>query len=262
MVGLREPSAEYARRKEAPAFFGEPEKRGKVVFDQQTGNTSQQSPSLYYDHPNGELWIGDAIAWLSSISTGSVDLIFADPPYNIKKAEWDTFDSQQRYVEWSLEWIEHAARVLKPAGTMYICGFSEILADLKVPASRFFKGCRWLVWHYKNKANLGNDWGRSHESLLHFRKSKKFTLNVDDIRIPYGAHTQKYPSHPQAKTSNFGNGKKRDNWTPHPLGAKPKDVIEIRLRATGCTRRPRIRHRSPRNWFGRWSSPPPTQEMW
>jgi len=120
MAGLREPSAEYARRKEAPAFFGEPEKRGKVVFDQQTGNTSQQSPSLYYDHPNGELWIGDAIAWLSSLSTGSVDLIFADPPYNIKKAEWDTFESQQKYVEWSLEWIEQAARVLNPTGTMYI----------------------------------------------------------------------------------------------------------------------------------------------
>ena len=162
-----------------------------------------------------------------------MDLIFADPPYNIKKAEWDTFESQQKYVEWSLEWIEQAARVLNPTGTMYICGFSEILADVKLPASRFFKGCRWLVWQYKNKANLGNDWGRSHESLLHFRKSKKFTLNVDDIRIPYGARTQRYPSHPQAKTSNFGNGKKRDNWTPHPSRAKPKDVIEIPTTSNG-----------------------------
>ncbi len=87
----------------------------------------------------------------------SVDLAFCDPPYGIKKAEWDTFESQQEYVRWSLQWIEQAARVLKPTGTLYICGFSEILADLKLPASAFFQGCRWLVWHYKNKANLGSD---------------------------------------------------------------------------------------------------------
>ena len=114
---------------------------------------------------------------------------FSDPPYNIKKAEWDTFESQQEYVAWSVRWIEQAARVLKPEGTLYVCGFSEILADLRLPASRFFKGCRWIVWHYKNKANLGDDWGRSHESILHFRKSHDFTFNVDDVRIPYSEHT-------------------------------------------------------------------------
>lgn len=233
MAEIREPSAEYARRKVVPTFFGVPEEKGKVLFDSGVANTDRQGPALYYDHPNGEIWVGDAVAWLASLDAASVDLIFADPPYNIKKAEWDTFESQRKYVEWSLKWIEQAARVLKPAGTMYVCGFSEVLADLKLPASQFFEGCRWLVWHYKNKANLGNDWGRSHESLLHFRKSKKFTLNVDDIRIPYGAHTQKYPSHPQAKTSNFGRGKKRDNWTPHPVGAKPKDVIEIPTTSNG-----------------------------
>jgi len=36
--------------------------------------------------------------------------------YNIKKAEWDTFESQQEYVNWSLEWIEQAARVLNVTG--------------------------------------------------------------------------------------------------------------------------------------------------
>lgn len=132
-----------------------------------------------------------------------------------------------------MEWIIEAARILKPTGSLYICGFSEILADLKHPASKYFKGCKWLVWHYKNKANLGKDWGRSHESILHFRKSKKFTMNIDYVRISYGAHTLKYPSHPQAETSQYGNGKERDNWEPHPLGAKPKDVIEIPTTCNG-----------------------------
>lgn len=144
------------------------------------------------------------------------------------------FESQESYIQWSLTWIRQAARVLKNTGSLYVCGFSEILADLKHPSSRYFHSCRWLVWNYRNKANLGNDWGRSHESILHFRKSESFSLRVDDVRIPYGNHTLKYPIHPQAITSNFGNGKKRkEHWTPHPSGAKPKDVIEIPTTCNG-----------------------------
>jgi site-specific DNA-methyltransferase (adenine-specific) len=142
--------------------------------------------------------------------------------------------SQEEYIRWSTQWIELAARALKPTGSLYICGFSEILADLKHPASRYFKHAKWLVWHYKNKANLGSDWGRSHESILHFRKTSKFKLNVDAVRIPYGNHTLKYPAHPQAITSQHGGGKARDgNWVPNPLGAKPKDVIEIPTTCNG-----------------------------
>lgn len=188
---------------------------------------------LFYEQNTGQLFLGDSLEWLRSLSPGSVDLIFADPPYNLNKADWDNFESQEKYIEWSIQWIKEAGRILKPNGTMYVCGFSEILADLKHPASKFFKSCRWLVWHYKNKANLGNDWGRSHESIIHFRKTASVQLNIDHIRIPYGAHTLKYPSHPQAETSQYGNGKKRENWIPHPSGAKPKDVLDIPTTCNG-----------------------------
>ena len=231
---LREPSALYARNKEIPTFFGQPLLKGTFV-ERAAYDAPGNEPFAFYEHPRGQLWCGDSIAWLRGLPDASTDLIFADPPYNIKKAEWDSFESQQAYVEWSLQWIEQAARVLKPTGTLYVCGFSEILADLRLPASRYFKGCRWLIWHYKNKANLGADWGRSHESILHFRKSKQFTLNVDDIRTPYGKHTLKYPVHPQAETSQYGNGRKSESplWEPHPRGAKPRDVIEIPTTCNG-----------------------------
>lgn len=190
---------------------------------------------LQHEHPHGKLYQGDSIDWLKSLESQSADLIFADPPYNIKKADWDNFENQEQYIEWSLQWIGEASRILKQTGSLYICGFSEILADLKHPASTYFKGCRWLIWHYKNKANLGGDWGRSHESIIHFRKSDGIKINIDDVRISYGAHTLKYPSHPQAKTSAYGKGstKKRDNWTPNSKGAKPKDVIEIPTTCNG-----------------------------
>jgi site-specific DNA-methyltransferase (adenine-specific) len=221
----------YTRKKEMPEFFGEPLLNGKK-YDIDQKNFDPDRPKLFYKHPHGEIWIGDSIAWLKSLSENSVDLIFADPPYNIKKAEWDNFESQQKYVEWSLSWIEPVSKALKPTGTLYICGFSEILADLKAPSMKYFKSCRWIVWNYKNKANLGKDWGRSHESILLFRKSKDFVFNVDPIRIPYSKHTLKYPAHPQALTSQYGNGKNHI-WQPNPNGAKPQDVIEVPTTCNG-----------------------------
>ena len=191
-----------------------------------------------YEQPNGKLIEGDSIKWLKSLESESVDLAFADPPYNINKAEWDKFETQEEYIEWSMQWINEVYRVLKNEGTLYICGFSEILADIKHPSMKYFHSCRWLVWHYKNKANLRNDWGRSHESILHLRKSKKYKFNIDDVRIPYGNHTLKYPFHPQAETSQYGNGgKRKDIWTPHPKGAKPKDVLEVPTTCNGMEER-------------------------
>ena len=187
-----------------------------------------------YKNRDNILYEGNSLEWLKSIESESVDLVFADPPYNIKKADWDKFESQEKYINWSMKWIKEAARVLKTTGTLYICGFSEILADLKHPSMKHFKSCKWIVWYYKNKANLGKDWGRSHESILHLRKSKQFTMNIDDVRIPYGKHTLKYPSHPQAETSQYGNGgKRKDIWTPHPQGAKPKDILEVPTTCNG-----------------------------
>ena len=216
-----------------PSFFGKPDLTGRLAELDQCA-ASMHEPQVFYSHPHGELWIGDCLTWLETLEPESVDLVFADPPYNLGKADWDHFESHDEYVRWSVEWIEVAARVLKRNGTLYVCGFSEILSDIRRPALKFFDKCRWLVWFYKNKANLTNDWGRSHESILHFRKSKDFIFNVDEARIPYGEHTLKYPVHPQAASSQYRNRQKnRAYWQPHPDGAKPKDVLEIPVTNNG-----------------------------
>ena len=188
----------------------------------------------FYSNPNGTLFLGDSLDWLKTLKPGSVDLIFADPPYNLGKADWDVFQSCDDYIAWCVEWISLCSRALKDTGSLYVCGFSEILATIIRPASHLFAHCKWLVWCYKNKANLSTNWGRSHESILHYRKSKQTTFNVDDVRIPYGNHTLKYPEHPQATSSQYGNGKRRKGaWTPNPNGAKPRDVFEIPVTSNG-----------------------------
>ncbi|WP_439489317.1 DNA methyltransferase [Algoriphagus sp.] len=201
----------------------------QMEIEYKTKSKSSEELLPFFKSEFGSLYLADALDFLMSLESNSVDLIFADPPYNIKKAVWDCFSSQQEYLEWSLRWIKESHRVLKKTGSMYICGFSEILADIKWISSDLFKGCKWLVWFYRNKANLGNDWGRSHESILHLRKTKEFYFNNDEVRIPYNEHTLKYPKRAQAGTSQYANGKKTNEyvWEPNPLGAKPKDVFEI-----------------------------------
>ena len=189
-------------------------------------------PTRAHATPLGELWQADVLALLGRMPAGSVDLVVADPPYAIAKAEWDEFESLDAYVDWCDAWLAEVARVLAPHGSAYVCGFSEILAELKVRSARRFAGCRWLVWYYKNKANLGRDWGRSHESILHLR-GEAARLDVDAIRVPYNGHTTKYPARVQAISSQYGGGTRRDRWEPHPLGAKPRDVLEIPVICNG-----------------------------
>lgn len=183
----------------------------------------------------GSLWHADAVELLGSLEHGSVDLVIADPPYAIAKESWDSFDSLDAYVDWCDLWLIEVERILRPSGSAYVFGFSEILADVKArSARRFAGGCRWLIWHYRNKANLGNDWGRSHESILHLRKQKSLRLNIDALRVPYNDHTTKYPERTQAVSSQYSAGRKRrDTWQPHPLGAKPRDVIEVPILCNG-----------------------------
>ena len=199
-------------------------------------NNHNEAFTVSFSNEYGTLYLGDSLEWLKELPDASVDLIFADPPYSIGKAEWDLFASHENYLRWCEAWIREASRILTNKGTCYICGFSEILADVKYRTQHFFNSCRWIVWHYKNKANLGMDWGRSHESLLHFRKAKSTVLNVDDIRIPYNAHTLKYPVHPQADSSAYGKSRSVTSaaqWRPNEKGAKPKDVFDIPTTCNG-----------------------------
>lgn len=187
-----------------------------------------------FKYGNGAIYNADCVEFLKQLPGGSADLVIADPPYNIKKAEWDNIGSIDEYVSWSMSWIAECHRVLKDGGTMYVCGFTEILADIKRPAMTLFDRCRWLIWYYENKANLSNDWGRSHESLLCLRKGRTFTFNIDQVRIPYNAHTLKYPQRAMnGENSQYSTGKNNSPWTPNPLGAKPKDVISVPTTCNG-----------------------------
>jgi site-specific DNA-methyltransferase (adenine-specific) len=180
----------------------------------------------------GRLYSIDASEFMRSLSgeESRVQTIFADPPYNIGKAEWDEFDTDEEYFDWVIDWIGRCGDILADEGSLFIMGFSERLADIKYRLAReceWHESLRWLVWSYRNKPQMSDyGWTRSHESVLWLRKSSDYKFRLDRIRIPYNNHTKEYPVRSQGQTSLFGSEKNYE-WDPNVEGAKPRDVIDV-----------------------------------
>ena len=176
------------------------------------------------------------------LASNSVDIIICDPPYNIGKDFGNDSDKQemQSYLEWCDTWITECVRVLKPTGTMYIYGFSEILAFIR---TRIPISVRWIIWHYTNKVVPSlHFWQRTHESILCCHKGKPH-FNRDLVREPYTKNYLKTVGKTRTATKGrFGNGQKTTLYTAHPKGALPRDVIKLPALAGGCGKRERVDH--------------------
>lgn len=182
-----------------------------------------------------KIFCEDVIEGLKKLPSNSVDIIIADPPYNIGKNFGNNIDKRELndYVAWSKKWINEAIKKLKPTGTMFIYGFSEILAYLSVeiPLPK-----RWLIWHYTNKnvASL-NFWQRSHEAIICVWKDKPI-FNRDKVREPY---TEGFLNGAAGKVrkgtvGRFSKGGTETTYKAHEGGALPRDVIKIPALAGGA----------------------------
>ena len=198
----------------------------------------------------------DCIKGMKKIKDKTVDIIIADPPYNIGKEFGNDSDKQpmSKYIKWCEEWITECLRILKDDGTLYIYGFSEILAYIRVmlePISEDTeKKCnvRWIVWHYTNKVVPSlNFWQRSHESILVCYKKEKPNFNRDLVREPYtdgflkGSAGKERPN----TKGRFNNGanEKKTMYKAHEKGALPRDIIKgIATLAGGSGKKERVNH--------------------
>ncbi|MCA9248797.1 MAG: site-specific DNA-methyltransferase [Planctomycetales bacterium] len=142
------------------------------------------------DEPRNTILNVDCIAGMNSLRAGSVDLVFADPPFNIGY-DYDVYEDKleaDKYVAWSHDWIAAVHRVLKDDGTFWLAIGDEYAAELKVESRKIGFHCRsWVVWYYTFGVNCKYKFTRSHAHLFYFVKNPKlFTFLGDDLenRIP------------------------------------------------------------------------------
>ncbi len=132
---------------------------------------------------------GDCVKGLERLEAGSVDLAFADPPFNIGY-DYDVYDDRtdaEHYLDWTRAWGREVHRVLKPTGTFWLAIGDEYAAELKLIFQNDLGfSCRsWVIWYYTFGVNCTKKFSRSHAHLFHFVKDpKRFTFNDLDIRVP------------------------------------------------------------------------------
>jgi site-specific DNA-methyltransferase (adenine-specific) len=136
-----------------------------------------------------KLYNGDCITGMAQIPQGSIDLAFADPPFNIGY-KYDVYEDRlaaDQYLNWTKEWGKALVRTLKPDGTFWLAIGDDFAAELKLLFQRELGLCcrSWVIWYYTFGVNCKYKFSRSHTHLFHFVKDpKKFTFNRDDIRVP------------------------------------------------------------------------------
>jgi len=151
---------------------------------------------------------GDCIQQMRDWPAGSVDLVFADPPYNIgfKYDQYkDTLDCD-KYIAWTEDWISAAADLLKPTGSMYILIGDEYAAETRLHLKRLQSQGKllfrnWIVWHYTFGQRCKIKFNRSHAHLFYcvgsaavnkktgqplsnITHAPPFTFNYDAVAVP------------------------------------------------------------------------------
>jgi len=140
-----------------------------------------------------EIYHGDCLEVMAEFPSESVDLIFADPPFNIGIRYDNTDDNREyeEYVAWSERWMDAAVRLLKGSGSLYIAIGDEYAAEIRLLARKknlFLRN--WIVWHYTFGQHQRRKFSRAHTHIFYWVRDKQnYTFNVDDVRVPSARQT-------------------------------------------------------------------------
>ena len=150
--------------------------------------------------------------FLDKVENSSVDLIVVDPPYNMRKADWDIFKSHDDFLKFSYQWIDKAIDKLTKDGSFYIFNTpfnSAFLCQYLVSKGLIFQN--WITWDKRDgMGSAKRRYSAGQETILFFTKSQKHTFNYDDIRVPY--ESEERINHAKEK-GILKNGK---CWFPNP----------------------------------------------
>jgi len=136
---------------------------------------------------------GDCLKLLGKLPPASVDLAFADPPFNIGY-QYDVYGDRRKkenYLDWVCEWADRLKSVLKPTGSLFVAIGDEYAAEYKVRLDALdFTMRNWIVWHYTFGVNCSKKFNRSHVHILYYvADPKRFTFNAAAVRVPSARQT-------------------------------------------------------------------------
>lgn len=184
---------------------------------------------------------GDNLEILSKFPDKSVDLIYADPPFFSNRhyeiiwddgAEIRAFQDRwkgglEHYTSWMEPRLKECHRILNDTGTMYLHCDIHANAHLRILMDKIFDASNFrneIIWCYRGAGYPKGDFGRRHDTIFRYSKTKKWVFNLNAVREKYAEATKERFKHyigNVRKTGDFGQQKL------NPLGKQPDDWWQI-----------------------------------
>ncbi len=180
--------------------------------------------------PDNTIAVGDCIQTMQSWPAASIDLIFADPPYNIgyKYDQYEDKRDDHEYVQWTQDWVSQCARLLKPSGSLYILIGDEYAAETRLHLKRLERERQlvfrnWIIWHYTFGQNCKAKFNRSHAHLMYAVGPGLFdhkgNMRAGDLPFTFNREAVAVPS---ARQTTYADAR------ANPTGKLPDDTWYLR----------------------------------
>ena len=194
---------------------------------------------------------GDCLEILRQMKSNQIDLIFADPPYNLGKDFGngsDNWKDRNEYFEWCYSWIDECFRVLKDEGTFYIMNSTQNIPFISVYLQQKYNVINDIVWFYDSSGvQSKGKYGSLYEPIIMANKTpnKPYTFNWEDILVEAKTGSKrklidyrKTPPQPYSTEKVPGNvwefprvRFKMDEYENHPT-QKPEALLERIIKAS------------------------------
>ena len=169
-----------------------------TLHDEDAINMSKETLDQNYNLPLNKIIKGDSIESMRSLPDNSIDVIFADPPYNLQLKNdlsrpdsskvngvtegWDRFKSFEEYDKFTKDWISEAQRILKPEGTIWVIGsYHNIFRVGNAMQNLGFWILNDIIWHKSNPMPnfKGTRFTNAHETIIWASKNHNSKYNFN-----------------------------------------------------------------------------------
>jgi site-specific DNA-methyltransferase (adenine-specific) len=140
----------------------------------------------------GKLYQTDCLAFLHRVEDSTVDLVFADPPFNLNKQYAESASdcrSEREYMDWCVQWLGQLVRILKPGGSLFLYNIPKWNLRLGAWLAQTLEFRHWIAVDIKYSLPISGRLYPSHYALLYFSKGRRVnTFNPPRLPIETCRH--------------------------------------------------------------------------
>jgi site-specific DNA-methyltransferase (adenine-specific) len=163
-------------------------------------------PAYHIDNPATDIYVGDNRKILPHIEAESIDLIFADPPFNwdVDYGKWQDNMPRDEYLKFTYEWLDACLRVLAPRGSIWINIPDDTAAEVVVYLKKKkLSMINWCIWHFRFGQCRTSNFIVSKAHVLYFAKDPAKRIWNHDLVLE-----------PSDRATTYADARTRKTQTP------------------------------------------------